>query len=965
MKKIAYLLLLLFFVSCSEFDDFINQGDTTYNAGAIMYGHHFYNGDSNTSNNTIATRTSLKPSDDGTSFSWKSGDVAGVYSYGVGLTNFFIDDSSISSDGTSAVFNGSGFSLTPNSLYYAFYPYNASELDKSSIGVVYTGQTINYNGDFAGLGNYDYMWSRGTTDSEGNVGFNFQHLGCVVEFKMEVPETATYSQVRFELQSGSTAGIIKCGDVDLTDSKPHIKDAGVTKADTIMRVYLNKEEGIAVNKGEILTVYMLMAPQDLSSSTMLIRLVDNKNNWYSATAVGKNMKAGHTYHYYIGQNTTGGGFTGSGNDLPDDFEYRHISTYEHPTISGYEDICIEGNNVYAAGFFGVRKIDYTNESSPTLIAENTNIVRENTRARSIAADNNNLYVTVRYNPWDSNAGTPAIGYDFEKPVTEKTNGLCNNSVVNNFFKKLSVKRDVTKLYTVYLFKAYKRADGYRNSIVFKVTGESDIAFITKSYPTKEEAIAALRDSYTTPSGDYCEVDWNAIPEGPNEYNNLVFNYIRKVQVIKDGDNTISYVSIPSPNRGFKSCLFKKGASSTTNTTAILNNINTTNEGSFSFWICPPKLFSNVIKCLLTWNNSICKLRINLIPTSSGYKLSLSEKGNNSKVFDINQWVNVKVQTSPSGTKLYYRGAECSDWTLLESNTTPSTEFNCVSLGIASSEPGVELLMDDYFFDPHNVDDVTYVNGRIHIMDKTDLSVKKTINLDYRATGVAVANDILVVCGLYGLKFYDVSSPSNPKWLYTYQPPFEKDMQGIATYTANGRTCAFVCCYRSGFMIWDITDKSDIALVADENLKDIMINGTSVDECLNCFGVTVDYPYAYTTISSCPRYLPTHKEYSGVMTVDLSDLSNIKKDVNFIPADQQTSITSGDPAPTRIARYNHTLFVNNRERGVGIFKLQNHRPEFLRNLTFDGRVNVISTTPDGRMFIGDNANDGKLFLERIE
>lgn len=176
----------------------------------------------------------------------------------------------------------------------------------------------------------------------------------------------------------------------------------------------------------------------------------------------------------------------------------------------------------------------------------------------------------------------------------------------------------------------------------------------------------------------------------------------------------------------------------------------------------------------------------------------------------------------------------------------------------------------FYFDETDVDKVSYVNGKVFIISKSDLSIKNKINLDYRPTGLALANDVLVVSGLYNVKFYDVSHPNKPKHLYTYQPSFERDMQGVTTFNFAGHTYAFVCCYSTGFLIWDITDKTNIHKVSDEDFSDVIYNGSSIKSKLNCFSCVVDYPYAYLTISSTPYYVPTHKNAAGVLTLNISD-----------------------------------------------------------------------------------------------
>ena len=82
-------------------------------------------------------------------------DVVAVYSAAKGMTNFFIDEASISEDKSTADFYGSDFLWSPTSTYYAFYPYGSGQaLDKSAIPVNYKYQKQYSNGDFSDLGNF-------------------------------------------------------------------------------------------------------------------------------------------------------------------------------------------------------------------------------------------------------------------------------------------------------------------------------------------------------------------------------------------------------------------------------------------------------------------------------------------------------------------------------------------------------------------------------------------------------------------------------------------------------------------------------------------------------------------------------------------------------------------------------------------------------------------------------------------
>lgn len=961
-KFVVYFDVLLL-MSCK---DDIQSIASTDIVSIKMNANAFENGDI-----YQTTRTTLLPVEDGTKFQWQVGDVAAVYSSGRGMTNFFIDENSISQDGTSAVFNGSGFSLFPNTLYYGFYPYLPQSTDKTQVSIHYNGQNMLKNGDFQSLGKFDYMWSRGVTDDNGDVSFNFSHIGSVIEMNLEAPVSANYCQVRIEVESNKdSASVIKSGIVNLTSDYPKIICSNTTKADTIFRINLNNAEGIFVEKDSILKVYMMMAPQDLSSKNIIIRLVDDNNNWFTASTVGKNMKEGKTYHYYVGKNSSQGGFSGKGVGLPDDYVYKKMGTFVHPTIKGYEDLLVHAGDIYAVGYFGLRKINFSNENAPELISDNESIVDNYSRARSIKMNNDYLYVNVRQNTWGANEiFKPQIRYSFENKFNEFTEErLTNNSLLNNFFKEFNTNRDISRIYSIVIFKAYERSDGFRNAIVLRLNGENDIVLLGKTYSTKQEAIEALCNEYKNTNGDYCKVDWDVIEDSYNDISNVVFYYTKGAKLSKSTKTSFDNFSCPSPNQGLYCGKFSTGDISSTSQVTLRYSVNAIDTGWFSFWINVPHEFSNMIKCPLTYNGDICYDRINLMPQNNGYSISLKDVSISTDKFRYGEWYNIKVHISNNGSELYFRNSECGNWTLIDSNDKPSRMFNGISIGLSTIEKNFDLYIDDFYFNETDIDKVSYVNGKVYILDKANLSIKNRLNLDYRATGLAIANNILIVSGLYNIKFYDVSNPILPTLIYTYQPSYERDMQGITTYTVNGKVYAFVCCYSTGYMIWDITNKEDIRLVCDEDFSDVLYKGLSVKGKINTFNSLVDYPFAYLTVSPTPSYVSSFKNVAGILRLNLLNLSNIEKQLYLLPDTTVSSNIKGDPTPTTIAKYGNTIFINNRDYGISVFDVVNNVPIYRDNIKIGNSIYPIVISPDGRMFVADDANsdgDKNLYLFRIE
>lgn len=917
----------------------------------IMKSTDFIDGD-----NTAPTRTILTPTNNGTKFSWSSGDVAGVYSTERGLTNFFIDENSISSDGISAEFNGSGFSLTPNSTYYAFYPYSPSLLQKEEIRIGYSGQNIYSNGCFKDLGLFDYMWASGHTDANGCVGFDFSHLGCVVDFKLQAPETSTYRQIRFELEGNSdNTSLIKNGVVDITASNPIITQCDISCTDTIYRVDLKNGEGIYVAKDSILHVYMMMAPQDLSNYKIRIRLVDINDKWYSASINGKNMKAGYTYHYSVGDNSQTGGFTGKGEGLPDDYTYRWIKSFAGGVKSYYEDILIEGNNIYAVGNFGLRKIDVSDLYNPKLEIESSVVDVDNMKGRSITSDDKYLYVNFR----QATGGTtelykPQISIDFESEIHNQSVNFSNNQTLNSFIKYIKTKRDISRIIQAIIFKAYPVSNGYKNAICFKMSGEGDLFFFSQIFESRELAINSLVEVYNTKDGDECKVDWTCLDEGSTILSNLKVNTYKEIVAESKGSAILSYETNPCPNKG-KICGHFVTSSNGDNYSHIAYKKSASaNEGYISFWINVGNLPSEATIPILL-SDGLNRLNLYCIPEGDGFQLKFDSSDYTAKTFQKNVWYNIKLEYTENKTSLYYRGQECSSWIVLSEKFGLNEDYNEISIGLQSSVANVDISFDDFYYNDTDIDKVSYVNGKVAIVDKANLAVKAQLNLDYKCTGIGLKDDILIVDCLNAINMYDISNPIKPVLVYMYRPETFRDIQGVEFYENDGRKYALICFYNTGIAIFDITDKDNIFVARRDEFDDYIYNGVKLKKIANNFSCVIDYPYVYMANSAIPYCQPQYAHISGVLMLNISDLNNISKELIVIdPNDISTNQSKNDPCPTRISKYGNTLFLNNRDKGVAVFELINHKPVYKGIINVPNScVNAVSVSNQGVIFTGDD------------
>lgn len=108
------------------------------------------------------------------------------------------------------------------------------------------------NGNFKSLGDFDYMYACGESDDKSHASFSFNHIGCVVEFKLKAPTTANYTTVYFEMYEATEDNyLVKKGSVDVSAAECVFSPEKFTN-DSLLKVSLG-EKGISVQKDSFLT----------------------------------------------------------------------------------------------------------------------------------------------------------------------------------------------------------------------------------------------------------------------------------------------------------------------------------------------------------------------------------------------------------------------------------------------------------------------------------------------------------------------------------------------------------------------------------------------------------------------------------------------------------------------------------------------------------------------------------------
>lgn len=276
ITKATALLSVLAVIACSE-DSFvenmpINDGDVKE---ICITGKDFeLDG---------ATRSSVTISEKGASFTWDEDDVIGIFPNTGDQVSFAMDHGA----GTqTATFSGGGWALKSSATYAAYYPHVYENRDLTNIPVSYLGQTQNDNNNTDHIGAYDFMAASVATPSNGTVAFDMQHLGCLVQLKITVPEPSTLSKVVLT----SSTEFTETGIIDLTAETPSI--VAKTQSNTL-EITLNNVSTTTAN--ENVTVYFMTSPVDLTDSRLAATIHFADKTTREVELTGKNMQAGKAY----------------------------------------------------------------------------------------------------------------------------------------------------------------------------------------------------------------------------------------------------------------------------------------------------------------------------------------------------------------------------------------------------------------------------------------------------------------------------------------------------------------------------------------------------------------------------------------------------------------------------------------------------------------------------------------------
>lgn len=216
--------------------------------------------------------------------SWASNDTVGVFP-DKGMQTCF---PMTSENGMkNATFDGGGWALKDGSTYGAYYPFIGNMyLDKKSIPVSYKKQTQVGNGSIAHLGTYDYMVATPVAPEFGSAHFTFKHLGVLVQLRLTIPQAATLTSMKLVTEIKAFA---LEGKVNIMADAPSISPIFSEN-----EIELTLQDISTTEENQVVTLYMVLPPANLSEQTLKAVVVSNKGT-LEYVLENKNFQAGKAY----------------------------------------------------------------------------------------------------------------------------------------------------------------------------------------------------------------------------------------------------------------------------------------------------------------------------------------------------------------------------------------------------------------------------------------------------------------------------------------------------------------------------------------------------------------------------------------------------------------------------------------------------------------------------------------------
>ena len=373
----------------------------------------------------------------------------------------------------------------------------------------------------------------------------------------------------------------------------------------------------------------------------------------------------------------------------------------------------------------------------------------------------------------------------------------------------------------------------------------------------------------------------------------------------------------------------------------------------SLWLKVNSIGKSPISIPLRMCGNETVLSLSIIPIcNTSFSVSLSHICDvvSSQTFMTEEWICFKILANAESSKLWWRTKELGDWDLIQEGNGIG-DFNAISIGLCTNEPGISLQIDDYYCHSAEIDSVSYVNGTLELFDNM-LSPINRLYSDIKLVSCKVTGNILVVTGLWGFNIYDITNKSYPILLSAHRDTNYTEYQSVDFFSSEeGRLYACFANHSKGMSIWDITNPMKPAMVCVIPHKGLIIDNYKLSGSMYTFDLIAEYPYVYSTfaVKRGGDEYQTNNDCRGIIRYKVDDLNNIK--INLYPMDSSDWFvkSTDDFQPTVIRKYLDCLYINAAEKGIACYKIVE-----------DGELNYIGLIPSGMTIKAFDISEGRIY-----
>lgn len=235
------------------------------------------------------------------------------------------------SDASYARTNATGYMLSSNKTYYSYVPYRwYDDFDARQIQCSYAGQQQKGNDNADGLYSHDLCISSVTTTTASTATMEYSHVGSVIKVSVKADGNWTPTALTIKAKN----------DCFPLSAMVNLITKQATLSDYTSSMTLSLSD-VTLQKGDILTAYVMMPAVDLSAETLTISLTLSDGEKEVAKVRGPKMMAGKLYGIDLTQHQESMAKSVRGEVTATGVEYPSVHTADIAIDNSYTNYLIE------------------------------------------------------------------------------------------------------------------------------------------------------------------------------------------------------------------------------------------------------------------------------------------------------------------------------------------------------------------------------------------------------------------------------------------------------------------------------------------------------------------------------------------------------------------------------------------------------------------------------------------------